>query len=136
MKPTGEVRHVLVGRAVVDLGSRPHRIRRRRGRAYVTLSAKPWSRRLGVGFNILGLTDLLVAVSAGVMSAPGVFRQIVSVPSAELMTTLPMVLAPIFLVPLYVVIHLFSLRQLLGASRSPERAEFERTESTPALRSA
>ena len=90
--------------------------------AYAFRSGRPWSRRVAVGFNLFGLADLVVAIGTGVLAAPGPMRQIFSIPSTELMTALPMVMVPVFLVPLFTLIHLFSLRQLLHEARNPERA--------------
>jgi hypothetical protein len=88
--------------------------------AYWYLSRKPGARRAAIGFNLVGLADLALAIGTGVLAAPSAFRQIFTSPSTELMTVLPMVLVPVFLVPLFTLIHIFSLRQLLHEARSPE----------------
>lgn len=80
-------------------------------------AGKPWSRGVSIGFNVAGLADLALAVGTGVMAAPGPLRQIFTNPSTELMTLLPMVMIPVFLVPLFTLIHVFSIRQLLQEAR-------------------
>ena len=88
--------------------------------AFAYLSGRSWAPRLGIGFNVAGLADLAVAVGTGVMAAPGPFRQLFTTPSTEVMTMLPMIVIPIFLVPLLASIHVFSIRQLLEEARRPQ----------------
>ncbi len=58
-------------------------------------------------WNALGAVDLIVAVSLGLLSAPGTpFRVFTEEPGALAMTTLPWILVPAVLVPLYLLIHL------------------------------
>jgi hypothetical protein len=45
-----------------------------------------------------------------------------SQPSTSLMTVLPLVLIPTFLVPFWTLVHAASLRALLVAGRAPERS--------------
>jgi hypothetical protein len=63
-------------------------------------------------WNTFGIADLIVAVTAGFVSAPSFVQPIVVQPRSELMTVLPMVLIPVFLVPLSIVLHLASLAKL------------------------
>jgi hypothetical protein len=51
-------------------------------------------------WNSFGLLDLIAAVGLGVASSPGPLQLIVAAPGAGLMTTLPWLLIPGFLVPL------------------------------------
>ena len=46
------------------------------------------------------------------MTAPSLFQPIEVQPTSELMTVLPMVLIPTYLVPLSIVLHLASLAKL------------------------
>jgi hypothetical protein len=58
-------------------------------------------------WNALGALDLLVAVSLGALSAPGTpFRVFTEEPGTVAMTTLPWIMVPAVLVPLYLLIHL------------------------------
>jgi hypothetical protein len=63
-------------------------------------------------WNWLGLADLVLAISLGVMTNPGRLHFIRSVPSSEVMTQFPMVLVPAFLVPVALATHVVSLLQL------------------------
>lgn len=83
------------------------------------LSGRSWAPWLGIGFNVAGLADLALAVGTGIMAAPGPLRQLFTTPSTEVMTILPMVVIPVFLVPLLASIHVFSIRQLLEEARRP-----------------
>jgi hypothetical protein len=61
-------------------------------------------------WNLLGILDLVVAVSLGALSSVlgiGISAEIVTFPMGEL----PLVLVPTFLVPLFVMLHLASLLQ-------------------------
>jgi hypothetical protein len=68
-------------------------------------------------WNTLGLLDLIAAIALGVASAPGPLRLIDTEPDAGLMTTLPWLLIPGFLVPLLASTHLAVFYRLAGAGR-------------------
>ena len=57
-------------------------------------------------WNIIGIVDLIAAVGLGVMSSPGPARLILAEPSSAIMTTLPWLLIPGFLVPLLMSVHI------------------------------
>ena len=86
------------------------------------LAGRSWSRTLAVAFNLLGIADLVVAVGTGFLASPSPFRLFFSQPSTSLMTVLPMVLIPTFLVPFWILVHAASLRALLVAGRVPEQS--------------
>jgi hypothetical protein len=67
-------------------------------------------------WNVFGILDLVVAVTTGFMTAPSFIQPIVVQPSSELMTVLPMVLIPAYLVPLSIVLHIASLAKLHRAT--------------------
>ena len=77
---------------------------------------QPGGVRRAVIFNWLGLLDLVVAVGLGMTISPGPTQLLHLTPSGEVLTHFPLVLVPTFLVPLAVMVHVVSLRQLLGAS--------------------
>jgi hypothetical protein len=56
-------------------------------------------------WNALGLLDLVAAIVLGVISSPGPLRLILSEPGTAVMTTLPWLLIPGFLVPLLILTH-------------------------------
>jgi hypothetical protein len=67
---------------------------------------------LVVAWNVLGILDLVVAVGTAFMTAPSRFVSLEFQPTSDLMTVLPMVLIPTYLVPLSIVLHLASLTKL------------------------
>jgi hypothetical protein len=70
-----------------------------------------------MAWNVLGVLDLVVAVSLGVTTTPGPLHLIGATPSSGLLSVLPLVLVPTFLVPLSFLIHVVSMRHLLGRRR-------------------
>lgn len=66
--------------------------------------------RIFVVWNLLGILDLVVAVSVGALSsalASGVAGEVTTGPMAQL----PLVLIPVYLVPLFIMLHLTALLQ-------------------------
>jgi len=57
-------------------------------------------------WNVIGIADLINAVGLGVISSPGPQRLIFAEPSSAIMTTLPWLLIPSFLVPLLFAVHI------------------------------
>lgn len=57
-------------------------------------------------WNILGLLDLIAAIGLGAVSSPGPLQLIFTEPGSAIMTTLPWLLIPGFLVPLLASTHL------------------------------
>jgi hypothetical protein len=86
------------------------------------LAGRSWSRPLAVAFNLLGLADFVVAVGTGFLASPSPFRLFFSQPSTSIMTVLPLVLVPTFLVPFWTLVHAASLRALLVGAKVPERS--------------
>jgi hypothetical protein len=83
-------------------------------------SDTPLDRRLALGWNILGIVDLVKAVGMGVTSAV-VQLQAPSSGSAPAVSPLllyPLVLVPTFGVPLALILHSLSIRQLRGRGAS------------------
>jgi hypothetical protein len=67
--------------------------------------ARGWRATL-TAWNLFGLADLMAAVGLGVLSSPGPLRRIFAEPGTGLMSTLPWLLIPGFLVPLLGTTHL------------------------------
>src|SRR5437867_8923924 len=57
-------------------------------------------------WNVIGIVDLIAAIGLGVTSSPGPVRLIFAEPSSAIMTTLPWLLIPGFLVPLLFAVHI------------------------------
>lgn len=67
-------------------------------------------------WNVFGILDLVVAVTTGFVTAPSLFQPIEVQPNSDLMTVLPMVLIPVYLVPLSILLHIASLAKLHRAT--------------------
>jgi len=63
-------------------------------------------------WNLLGLADLVVAVTTGFLSSPSPLQSFAMDHPNTLITTFPVVMIPVFLVPLAVLLHLASLANL------------------------
>jgi hypothetical protein len=72
----------------------------------------PAARRAAIGWNVFGLVDFAVAVSVGLITAPGPFQLITpSIPNSTV-GIYPNVMIPAFAVPSSILLHVLSLRQL------------------------
>lgn len=94
------------------------------GVAYARAPRK--SENLVAGWNIFGILDLVIAVGTGFATAPSLLQPIEVQPTSDLMTVLPMVLIPVYLVPLSILLHLASLAKL-------HREEVADTGSSPSV---
>ncbi|TGS11507.1 MFS transporter [Mesorhizobium sp. M2E.F.Ca.ET.209.01.1.1] len=74
-------------------------------------------RRAATLWNILGLTDLAVAVTMGVITSPGPAQLIVPDVQSIGAGAYPGVLTPAFVVPSSILLHMLSLRQLRRRNR-------------------
>ena len=70
-------------------------------------NARAWVRRT----NIAGLTDFAIAVGTGLLSAPGVGQILAVDRPNELINLYPLVLIPVFAVPVFIAAHILSIRQ-------------------------
>jgi hypothetical protein len=75
-------------------------------------SGAPHGRTMAIAWNCLGIADLISAVSLGAMTTPGPL-QLTAFDQPNLLTsTYPSVMTPAFVVPLSLILHWASLRQL------------------------
>lgn len=70
------------------------------------------SKGLLLAWNWLGLADLLVAVATGFLSSPSPLQALAFGNPNTLITAFPLVMIPVFLVPLAVLLHFASLAKL------------------------
>jgi hypothetical protein len=77
------------------------------------------SRALAVGWNVVGLLDLVVAVgmATGYLAPLLAPRLGAQVPPAPAMGVFPLILVPTFAVPVSIMLHLLGLIRLTGESR-------------------
>jgi hypothetical protein len=80
--------------------------------AYLLLTQHSWARPAAVLWNIAGIVDLVVAMTLGFLSSPGPFQLLARDAPNVLVTAFPLVLVPTFAVPLFLLLHVFSLHKL------------------------
>jgi hypothetical protein len=81
-------------------------------------AGKPGSRKLGIWWNLLGLADLVLAITMGMLTSPGRFQVFaLSHPNAQI-GTFPTVMIPAFAVPYSIILHALSLWQLRRVERT------------------
>jgi hypothetical protein len=64
------------------------------------------------GWNVLGLLDLAVAITTGFLTSPSAFQALSFDAPNELISAYPLVMVPVFAVPLAVLLHVASLLKL------------------------
>ncbi len=74
------------------------------------------ARTLLLAWNAIGLADLALAIALGATSSPGPIQIFTGPPDSALMTTLPWILIPCFLVPSYLALHVAIFYRLSRAS--------------------
>ena len=89
------------------------------GVAYARAPRKAAS--LVAAWNVFGILDLVIAVGTGFATAPSFLQPIEVQPTSDLMTVLPMVLIPAYLVPVSIVLHLASLAKLRSEAPAGNR---------------
>jgi hypothetical protein len=83
----------------------------------------PWRDTLVALWNVIGIGDLVVAIATGFLSSPSRF-QIFSLDAPNLLiSAFPLVLIPIYAVPLSIVLHLASLTKLRRTQASARQTE-------------
>ncbi|MDB5360901.1 MAG: hypothetical protein JWO51_2198 [Rhodospirillales bacterium] len=90
-------------------------------------------------WELLGLLDLVAAIGLGATSSPGPIRLFFEEPGSAIMTSLPWILIPSFIVPILAFTHLVSLHRLFGAANPRAigeqlAPEIGRASSTASLR--
>jgi hypothetical protein len=87
--------------------------------AFYLASGRPAGRIAAVAWNVLGITDLVMALTLGFLTSPALQILAVERPSV-LVTSYPTVMTPAFAVPLALILHGLSLWQLRRLSRSKQ----------------
>lgn len=80
--------------------------------AYLFVTKNRNARWIGVLWNIAGVIDLVIAVATGVMTSPGPLHLFALDAPNMLMSAYPFAIIPAFGVPVWVLLHIFSLRAL------------------------
>jgi hypothetical protein len=75
-------------------------------------SGRQLNPRTVLRWNLLGIADLIIALTTGFLTAPSAFQLYALDRPNELISMFPLVLIPTFLVPLAILLHIISLIQL------------------------
>ena len=91
--------------------------------AYYASLGSQGGRRLGIAWNILGILDLSIAISMGILTSPGPQQLFPPDRPNALLGLYPTVMIPAFAVPSSILFHVLSIRQLvrLGHKNTSER---------------
>jgi hypothetical protein len=89
--------------------------------AYYLHNGAPYGRRLALAWNILGLLDLAIAITIGILSAPGPLQLLPPDRPNTQLGTFPTVMIPTFVVPCSILLHALSIRQLRRMGRRETR---------------
>ncbi|MGH7685540.1 MAG: hypothetical protein ACREN2_01785 [Candidatus Dormibacteria bacterium] len=81
------------------------------------------ARRAATIWNVLGIADLVMAVTLGFLSSPSFFQLLSHSDPNWLITRMPYVLVPVFAVPLSVLLHLAALQRLRARESSQRPAD-------------
>ena len=79
---------------------------------------KSYSRKLAIAWNIIGIVDLVIALSVGILGFSRPVQFLHTSPSTEILSLFPLVLVPLFAVPLALFLHFSSLRFLRKVNRN------------------
>lgn len=74
-------------------------------------------KKVAIAYNILGLTTVAIVVSTGILSLPSPFQHFTQPPSTAFVAYFPLVWLPGFLVPMAIVFHIASIKQLIGRKK-------------------
>jgi hypothetical protein len=77
--------------------------------AYALVRNVRYARPAAIAWNLLGILDLVTALSLGALSATSAIRLFHSTPSTDAMGSLPLALIPAFAVPVFLLLHVVSL---------------------------
>jgi hypothetical protein len=87
--------------------------------------------RCGMVARVPGITDLALALTLGFLSSPTPFQRIAFDHPNTTIGTYPLVMIPAFAVPLSILLHALSLRQLARRRRSGDRVARPRPSAAP-----
>lgn len=82
--------------------------------AYAVARGYAGARGLVIAWNIAGTGDLVVAVATGFTSSPGRYQLLAFEAPNTLIGAYPLVMIPLFVVPLSILLHVVSLRRVLA----------------------
>lgn len=88
--------------------------------AYLFVIKHRHARLLGILWNFAGILDLVIAVATGVTTSPGPLHLFSLEAPNMLMSFYPFSIIPVFGVPVWILLHIFSLRALISNRKVTE----------------
>ena len=82
-------------------------------------------------WNLLGIADLVVAVTTGFLSSPSPFQMLAFDRPNELISAFPLAMIPVFLVPLSILLHFASLHKLRQTEIGPRHHTYSMSAMNP-----
>jgi hypothetical protein len=76
-----------------------------------------------LAWNLIGSVDLFAAIALGATSSPGPIRLFMEPPGSAIMTTLPWIIIPCFIVPSLQAFHLVIFARLLSRDKKSSRSK-------------
>jgi hypothetical protein len=80
------------------------------------------STTMGLLWNAMGIADFIVALSVGFLASTTPLQLLHLTPTTDIITALPMVMVPVFGVPLFLMLHLLSLAKGFAELRTRSNA--------------
>jgi hypothetical protein len=80
--------------------------------AYLVTRGSNWARSSAYAWNFFGMLDLVGAISLGFLSSPGPFQQLAFDLPNEIINQYPLVMIPVFAVPIMFILHILCLQKL------------------------
>ena len=80
--------------------------------AYFYYKQKPHAQKLAVLWNIIGILDLVLAIGIGIIGFPRPIQLVPVSPSTEQLSLFPLMIVPLFAVPLALFLHFCGLKAL------------------------
>jgi hypothetical protein len=71
-------------------------------------------------WNVFGILDLAIVVTTGFFTSPSLLQPFAAQPPNELIDAFPLMLVPVFLVPVSILLHLASLAKLRQSAAQEE----------------
>lgn len=90
--------------------------------ALAVIRKSPNTDKLLRRWNLLGLADLAIALTTGFLTSPSPIQLLARNHPNQLVTQYPLVIVPIFLVPIAILLHLASLHRLKQARLNPSQS--------------
>jgi len=100
------------------------------GVVYLLAKRKPYARGLAIGWNVLGLLDLVSALTTGIMYIGPFAAQVAASGGSPLYLNYVLII-PSYGVPLFVLLHVYSLFQLWSARASSTNERLEELVQDP-----